>query len=72
MQNLPSLPRTTLSKGDCTISIGDIQMYGVNDPETFALQLKDNLLHNQSVKKIIQADTLGAMTGKNSLTKYKY
>lgn len=54
------------------IQVGDIYMKGVNDPETFAAQLKYALQTNNNVKKIIQADTLGVMTGKNSLTKYKY
>lgn len=54
------------------IEIGDIQMYGVNDPKQFAVQLKDTLLNDNSVKKIIQSDTLGLALGKNSLSKFKY
>lgn len=55
-----------------TIDIGDIIMNGVNDPKEFAVSLKYALQHNNDVKNIIQADTLGIMTGKNSLTKHKY
>ena len=55
-----------------TIDIGDIKMYGINDPKEFAVSLKHALQHDQAVKNIIQADTLGIMTGKNSLTKFKY
>lgn len=55
-----------------SIEIGDIQMYGVNDPEAFAAQLKHTLQTNKSITKIIQADTLGIMTGKNGLSKFKY
>lgn len=55
-----------------SVEIGDIQMYGVNDPETFAAQLKHTLQTNKSITKIIQADTLGIMTGKNGLSKFKY
>jgi len=54
------------------VDIGDIQMYEVNDPETFAINLKDALKHNVAVRNIIPSDTLGVMTGKNSLTKFKY
>lgn len=55
-----------------SIDIGDIQMYGVNDPEVFAAQLKHTLQTNKAITKIIQADTLGIMTGKNGLSKFKY
>lgn len=72
LQNMPKVHPLLCNRGSYEINIGDIQMYGVNDPETFALQLKDNLLHNQSVKKIIQSDTLGIMSGKNSLSKFQY
>lgn len=70
MQKVPSITNSGI--GEVSINIGDIQMYGVNDPETFAVQLKDNLLNNQSVKKIIQSDTIGIMSGKNTLSKFKY
>lgn len=67
------IPRPSRSTDqNISIQIGDIQMYGVNDPETFATQLKETLKNNVAVKKIIQADTLGVMTGKNTLTKLKY
>ena len=69
--NLPQmLSRSTTQ--DVSIQIGDIQMYGVNDPETFASQLKYALQNNKSVKNIIQADTIGVMTGRNGLSKFKY
>lgn len=65
---IPSVERNVSLKVD----IGDIQMYGVNDPETFAINLKDALIHNSAVKNIIQSNTIGVMTGKNSLNKFKY
>jgi len=52
------------------IAIGDIQMYGVNDPETFALQLKDNMLNNSSIRKIMKDTTIGEALGKNSMIRY--
>ena len=68
---LPQMSARAMTQ-NVSIDIGDIQMYGVNDPETFAAQLKHNLLKNDSIKKIIQADTLGIMTGRNTLNKFKY
>lgn len=55
-----------------TIEIGDIKMEGVNDPQKFAEQLTYELKNNKNVTKIIQADTLGAIMGKNSLAKFNY
>ena len=56
--------------GDITF---DIKMYGVNDPQEMAQQVKkiyqDNL---GDVRKTIRADVYGGMLGKNSLTRYKY
>lgn len=69
--NISDIPCSNV-KQNVTIQVGDIQMYGVNDPETFAAQLKDALKNNKSITKIIQADTLGVMTGKNSLSKFRY
>lgn len=68
LSNLTPIARNV----NTTIDIGDIQMYGVNDPKEFAINLTHALKHNQDVKNIIQADTLGIMTGKNSHTKFKY
>ena len=65
------LPRSAFEQ-NVTIQIGDIQMHGINDPKAFAVQLKHELQTNKNIKNIIQADTLGIMTGKNGLSKFKY
>ena len=77
LNNLDHLPKTTLpnttpKQNVTNISFGDIQMHGVNDPKTFAKQLKHELLYNHDIVNIIQADTIGAMLGKNSFTIFRY
>lgn len=78
VDNLKSLckvyiPPTTASNSNAiTVEIGDIQMYGINDPEAFAVQLRHALKYDNLSKKIIQDDTLGVMTGKASVSKYRY
>lgn len=49
-----------------------IQMNGVNDPQEFAEQLRYALKNDNRTIKIIQAETLGVMTGQNSLTRLIY
>ncbi len=52
------------------INIGDIYMEGVNDPEAFSNELKDQLLNNKDIKGIIQEGTIGQMLGHAELKKY--
>ena len=52
------------------ISIGDIQMHGVNNPSEFAQQLKDSIKNNKSVRESLQDVTLGEALGRNSLNRY--
>lgn len=72
LSKLPALNGITSSQAGrmIQIDIGDIQMYGVNDPETFALQLKDNMLNNSSIRKIMKDTTIGEALGKNSMIRY--
>lgn len=65
-----SMLSKTTSNSNVSIEIENINMHGVNDTEMFANTLKDSLKNNQSVRKIIQDDTLGLALGKNSLTRY--
>lgn len=53
-----------------SIDIGDIQMYGVNDPEAFAQQLKQAMLNNNSIRNIIKDTTIGEAIGRNSMIRY--
>ena len=66
----PAVPELVRSDQAVQIDIGDIQMYGVNDPETFAVQLKENMLNNDAIRKIMKDTTLGEALGKNTLTRY--
>ena len=52
------------------INVGDIYMEGVNDPEAFSNELKDQLLNNKDIKGIIQEGTIGQMLGHAELKKY--
>ena len=45
-------------------------MEGVNDPEAFSNELKDQLLNNKDIKGIIQEGTIGQMLGHAELKKY--
>lgn len=68
---LPKLSATNLQKiQDVSIQIGDIQMYGVNNPEEFASQLKSTINTDSSVRKILNDVTLGNALGKNTLTRF--
>lgn len=71
LKNIPTINPAS-GVGTTVLQTGDINMYEVNDAETFANQLVHELKYNPKVTKIIQADTLGAMLGKNSLTKHMY
>lgn len=52
--------------------VGEINMYGMNDPKEFTSQLENALKNNSIVKRIIQTNTLGMAMGKNSLSGYIY
>lgn len=74
-QNLPQLNKAiNLTAGNTpsniSIDIGDIQMYGVNDPSEFAQQLKNTMLNNHSIRKIMKDTTLGEALGKNAMIRY--
>ncbi len=57
-------------EGDITF---DIKMYGVNDPQEMAQQVKKIYQDNiGNVRKTIRADVYGGMLNKNGLTRYKY
>lgn len=60
----------TVNVGD--INIGDIRMEGVNGPEEFTHNLKEQLVKNPKIQKIIQEETIGQMLGNNSMKKYIY
>ena len=75
LKNLHVLPEGAVVVNDnkqVDVSIGDIQMYGVNDPEQFASQLIEIMQSNKRIEKIVQEMTLGAMLGRNSMSKYRY
>lgn len=52
--------------------IGEINMYGMNDPNEFTHQLESALKNNTTVKRIIRSDTLGLAMGRNSLSSFAY
>lgn len=71
MKYLPNVQSNTSNRTmDVKVDIGDIQMYGVNDPEQFAKQLKGAINNNSSVRKMLNDVTLGEALGRNSLTRY--
>lgn len=71
MKMLPNVQSNVSNKTmDIKVDIGDIQMYGVNDPEQFAAQLKGAINNNSSVRKMLNDVTLGNALGHNSLTRY--
>lgn len=71
-ENLSSIPVSSGGIGDISIDIGDIYMEGVNDPEEFAVQMRQAILNDKRTKKILQSQIVGEMYGKNSLNKFKY
>ena len=75
IHHLPQLNNSLLGSipqhdTNVSIDIGDIQMYGVNDPETFAQQLKQVMLNNNSIRNIMKDTTIGEALGRNSMIRY--
>lgn len=70
IRNLPMSSVHNAKNIDLNVSIGDIQMHGVNDPKQFATQLKDAINNDSSVRKIVNDVTLGNALGRNTLTRY--
>ena len=54
------------------INLGGIQMYGVNDPEKFAVQLQHALKTDRMSEKIVQSIAWDKAMGRNSLSKHRY
>lgn len=72
MKCLPNVQSNVLNRNmDINVNVGDIQMYGVNDPEQFAIQLKGAINNNSSVRKMLNDVTLGEALGHNTLTRYR-
>ena len=67
--SLPASIQYTASN-NVELSIGEITMNGIDDPERFASQLMYELKNNPQVGKIIHTDNIGALLGKNSLSKH--
>ncbi len=75
IHHLPQLNHAMLGsipqhETNVSIDIGDIQMYGVNDPEAFAHQLKQAMLNNNSIRNIMKDTTIGEAIGRNSMIRY--
>lgn len=71
MKYLPNVQSNISNRNmDIKVDIGDIQMYGVNNPEQFATQLKSAINSNSSVRKMLNDVTLGDALGHNTLTRY--
>lgn len=67
------IPKATLGcNNTVSLEIGDIQMYGVNNPEEFASQLRHALKYDNLTKKIIDAEIIGKLTKQPTVSKYKY
>ena len=64
---LPNIPHQATN---LTIDIGDIQMYGVNDPTEFSIQLKNAMLNDNAIRRIMKDTTFGEALGKNSMIRY--
>lgn len=70
MKMIPNLPNVNTKNQNVHVTIGDIQMHGVNDPQTFATQLKTTISNDSSVRKIMNDVTLGEALGRNSSIRY--
>lgn len=71
---LPILERNIGASGDVNIDFGGITMYGVNDPETFGKQLREEICKNgrstQCLVEAVSAKQLGK-TGLGNARMYK-
>lgn len=57
---------TTNRGGDVTVSIGDIRLDGVQNPEQFARQLISVVQNNSRVQKTLQAGTVDLLNGQSA------
>lgn len=65
---MPNLPEITKSAGTSTIvEVGDIVMNGVNDPETFGRQLREEILRNGKTTQCITEAVSAKQLGKNGV-----
>lgn len=65
---MPNLPEITKSAGTSTIvEVGDIVMNGVNDPETFGRQLREEILKNGKTTQCITEAVSAKQLGKNGV-----
>lgn len=75
LPQMPIQPKNTASNNtqdakSISIDIGDIQMYGVNDPQEFAQQLKYAMQRDKGVQDVIGDLTLGKALGKNPMNRF--
>lgn len=65
---MPNLPEITKSAGTSTIvEVGDIVMNGVNDPETFGRQLREEICKNGKTTQCITEAVSAKQLGKNGI-----
>lgn len=65
---VPKLPDIAKSAGTSTIvEVGDIVMNGVNDPETFGRQLREEILRNGKTTQCITEAVSAKQLGKNGI-----
>ena len=57
---------TTNRSGDVTVSIGDIRLDGIQNPEQFAHQLINVVQNNSRVQKTLQAGTVDLLNGQSA------
>ena len=69
MTKMPEIQRVAPNQ-NVNIQLGDIQMYGVNDPQEFAKQLKSTINNNSSVRKQLKDVAFGDMSSGNSFIRY--
>ena len=69
MNKMPEIQRVAPNQ-NVNIQLGDIQMYGVNNPQEFAKQLKSTINNNSSVRKQLKDVAFGDMSSGNSFIRY--
>ena len=71
---LPAFERNVGGVGDTNINLGGITMYGVNDPETFGRQLREEICKNGKTTKclteVVSSVQLGKGVGKANLYRH--
>ena len=55
-----------------SVELGEINVYGVNDPKEFAQQLRYTIANDIKTKKILKASTIDQLRGKSEKEVYKY